>query len=68
MSPKIHASNHRRFSIRIIALTALLSLGAAAGSAHAGYYDIYGGYHPTCVPGYWAFGPMGRFWVAPVCR
>ncbi len=39
----------------------------AAGAAQAGYFDAYGYYHQTCVPGYTAYGPYGAFWVPPVC-
>ncbi|MBT9292524.1 hypothetical protein [Prosthecodimorpha staleyi] len=41
-----------------IAFAAAAMMLAAAGMAEAGYYDIYGFYHPTChwVPGY--FGPV----------
>jgi len=40
---------------------------AASSAAHAGYYDAWGYYHVTCVPGYWANGWYGPFWVPAVC-
>ena len=36
-------------------------------AANAGYYDALGYYHPTCVPGYWAPGPLYPIWVPAVC-
>lgn len=57
----------RRFSFRVAVIAAVLGLSAAAGTAQAGYFNIYGGYVPTCVPGYWAPGPIGPIWVPAVC-
>lgn len=57
-----------RFLIRMALMTALLGFGTLASTAQAGYYDIYGYYHPTCVSGYWTVGPVGPIWVPPMCR
>lgn len=64
---KSELSKPTKLSVRVALLTTALLLGAAASTAHAGYFNIYGGYVPTCVPGYWAYGPLGRFWVPAVC-
>ena len=50
----------------------LLMIAGGAGllmatGAYAGYYDQWGIYHPTCIPGYWAPGPFAPIWVPPVC-
>jgi len=38
------------FKISTIAVTALIAVAALGiGGAHAGYFDAYGIYHPTCV-------------------
>ena len=63
------------FKISTIAVTALIAVAALGiGGAHAGYFDAFGIYHPTCV---WTiFGPSaadlqrGRHriaWCRPSC-
>ena len=37
----------------VIAALAVTSFFAAASAAHAGWWDIYGVYHPTCV--FWPY-------------
>ena len=47
---------------KLIAAAVLAATALGSVAAHAGYY-----YVPTCVPGFWAMGPIGPFWVPPVC-
>ena len=51
----------------LVPLATAAALLFAAGNASAGYFDPWGNYHPTCVPGYWAPGVLGPIWVPPVC-
>ena len=46
---------------KLIAVAVLAATALGSVAAHAGYYV------PTCIPGYWAMGPFGPFWVPGVC-
>ena len=52
----------------MLAGAAALALLGATDAAQAGYFNPYGNWVSVCVPGYWAQGPLGPFWVPPVCN
>ena len=47
---------------KLIAAAVLAATALGSVAAHAGYVYI-----PQCIPGYWAMGPLGPFWVPGVC-